>query len=76
MLQWRVIILAALAVLIIVGGLVALILPDRYEGPELYRLDELHTIRFLDAAGLFLLVVGSLLSWDAGLIWQRRMYGR
>lgn len=76
MLQWRVIVLAALAVLIMLGGLVALLLPDRYEGPELYRLDELHAIRALDAVGLFMLIVGSLLSWNAGRIWQHRMYGR
>lgn len=76
MLQWRVIILAMLAVLIMLGGLIALILPERYEGPEIYRLDELHTVRALDAAGLFLLVIGSLLSWNAGRVWQHRMYGR
>ncbi|MCX7682669.1 MAG: hypothetical protein N2508_12030 [Anaerolineae bacterium] len=76
MLQWRVIVLATLAVLTMLGGLIALILPERYEGPEIYRFDELHAIRALDAVGLFLLAFGSLLAWNAGRVWQNRMYGR
>jgi hypothetical protein len=75
MLQWRVILLAALAVLLLVAGLVALILPDPYEGGVLYELDEQHTFRFLDGIALGLLVLGCAVAWAAGWIWHRRMYG-
>jgi len=74
MLQWRVILLAALATLLLVSGLVALILPDPYEGPELYQLDERHSIRALDVLGVALLILGCAAAWGAGITWQRRMY--
>ena len=75
MLQWRVILLAALAVLLLVVGLVALILPDPYEGEVLYQLDAQHTFRLLDGIALGLLVLGCTVAWTAGLVWHRRMYG-
>jgi drug/metabolite transporter (DMT)-like permease len=74
MLQWRVILLAALAVLLLLGGLVALTLPDLYEGNVLYRLDEQHTVRTLDVLGVALLALGCVAAWGAGVMWQRRMY--
>jgi drug/metabolite transporter (DMT)-like permease len=74
MLQWRVILLATLAVLLLLGGLVALILPDPQEGPVLYTLDEQHSIRALDTLGAVLLALGCALAWSAGAVWQRRMY--
>ncbi|HET90971.1 MAG TPA: hypothetical protein ENN99_09585 [Chloroflexi bacterium] len=74
MLHWRVILLAALAVLLMIAGLFMLILPDPYEGPVIYRMDEEHTIRALDALGLFLVLLGCALSWSAGILWQRQMY--
>ncbi|MEE8389496.1 MAG: hypothetical protein V3S14_01695 [Anaerolineae bacterium] len=74
MLQWQVILLAALGVLLLLSGLVVLILPDPYEGPEFYRFDEQHAIRALDALGLLLLVLGCAVAWSAGGLWQRRMY--
>jgi hypothetical protein len=74
MLQWRVILLAALAVLLLVAGLVALILPDPYEGGVLYRLDEQHTFRLLDGIALGLLVLGCAVAWIAGIVWHRRMH--
>jgi drug/metabolite transporter (DMT)-like permease len=73
MLQWRVILLAALAVLLLLAGLAALILPDAYEGRVLYRLDEEHTIRTLDVLGMVLLALGCAVAWGAGVVWQRRM---
>lgn len=66
--------LAALAVLLLVAGMVALILPEAYEGQELYRIDEMHAIRVLDLVGAALLVIGSATAWTAGLAWQRRTY--
>ncbi len=74
MLQWRVILLAALAVLLTITGLFVLILPDSYEGPIIYRLDAQHAIRALDALGLLLVMLGCAISWSAGILWQRRMY--
>jgi hypothetical protein len=74
MLQWRVILLAALAVLLLLGGLFALILPDPQEGPALYSLDEQHTIRALDILGVVLLTLGCAVAWGAGAMWQRRMH--
>jgi drug/metabolite transporter (DMT)-like permease len=74
MLQWRVILLAALAVLLLLSGLFVLILPDPQEGPALYHLDEQHTIRALDILGGGLLTLGCGVAWSAGTLWQRRMY--
>ena len=74
MLQWRVILLAALAVLLLLAGLVILILPDPYEGPMVKQIDEDHAIRAFDILGLVLLVLGCAISWSAGVLWQRRMH--
>ena len=74
MLHWRVIALAALAVLLLLGGLFALILPDPQEGPVLHRFDEQHSVRALDILGAVLLVLGCAVSWSAGAVWERRMY--
>jgi len=73
MFQWRVILLATLAVLVLLGGFSALILPDPYEGPPLYHVDEQHTIRAFDLLGVVLLALGSAIAWSAGALWQRRM---
>jgi hypothetical protein len=74
MLQWRVILLATLAMLLLLGGLSALIMPDPQEGPVLYYFDEQHSIRALDVLGMVLLTVGCAVAWSAGALWQRRMY--
>ncbi len=74
MLHWRVILLAALAVLLLLAGLVALVLPDPYEGATLYRFDEQHVVRTLDILGMALLALGCVVAWLAGLLWQRRVY--
>ena len=75
MFQWRVILLAVLAVLLRVAGLVALILPDPYEGETLYEFDKQHTFRLLDGIALVLLILGCGVAWIAGILWHRRMYG-
>ncbi|MBL7062658.1 MAG: hypothetical protein ISS49_00435 [Anaerolineae bacterium] len=73
MLQRRVIIMAALAVLLLLAGLAALILPDPYEGP-VYLLNAGHAISALDGLGVVLLTLGCAVAWGAGLVWQRWMY--
>jgi len=74
MFQWRVILLSALAVLLQVAGLVSLVLPDRYEGPLLYAINEQHSICALDGLGALLLLIGCFVAWSAGVVWQRQMY--
>ncbi|MGD2104683.1 MAG: hypothetical protein PVJ55_06185 [Anaerolineae bacterium] len=69
--KWYVILLAALALLLLLAGLLALILPEDYEGREVYRIDTMHAIRFLDVLGALLLVGGCLAAWVAGAMWQR-----
>jgi alkylation response protein AidB-like acyl-CoA dehydrogenase len=71
MIKWHVILLAALAVLFLLTGLLALILPEDYEGQEIYRIDRMHAIRLLDLVGGLLLIVGCVVAWTAGVIWQR-----
>jgi hypothetical protein len=68
--KWYIVALAALAVLLLVAGMFALIVPDAYEGPEIYRIDRTHAIRVLDLAGAMLLLVGCTIAWTAGLVWQ------
>lgn len=72
--KWQVITLAALAVLLLVAGLVALIIPEEHEGPEIYRVDRTYVIRALDLAGAALLLTGCAVAWLAGLTWQRGTY--
>ncbi len=69
--RWPVILLAVLAVLLILGGLVVLTLPSSYEGALLYTLDEQHAISRLDGIGVLLLGVGCAVALAAGLVWQR-----
>ena len=71
MFKWYVILLASLAVFLLIGGLLALILPEDYEGREVYRIDGMHAIRMVDLLGGILLVVGCIAAWTAGLVWQR-----
>ncbi|MDY7075586.1 MAG: hypothetical protein SXV54_01550 [Chloroflexota bacterium] len=74
MLHWRVILLAALAVVLLLGGLVSLTLPDPYEGPILYQFDEQHAVSAVDTLGVILLILGCAVSWSAGAMWQRQVY--
>jgi hypothetical protein len=74
MFQWRVILLAALAVSLQLSGLLALTLPTSYEGPILYQFDAQHAISALDGLGVVLLAMGCLVAWGAGTVWQRTMY--
>jgi drug/metabolite transporter (DMT)-like permease len=74
MFQWQITLLALLAVLLLLAGLVILILPDPYEGPEFHRFDAQHAVRALDALGGILLILGCGVAWSAGFLWQRRMY--
>jgi hypothetical protein len=74
--RWFVILLATLAVALLLGGLSALILPEDYEGQEIYRIDRMHVVRAIDMLGGLLLAVGCIAAWAAGLIWQHRTDAR
>ena len=63
--------LAALALLILLLGLLLLALPDAYEGPTLYQINSAHAIRLVDGVGVLLLLIGASLAWAAALLWQR-----
>jgi hypothetical protein len=75
MAKWYVIVLAALGVFLLITGMLALVLPEDYEGPEIYRIDRMHCVRMLDLVGGLLLIAGCCFAWFAGLAWQRRMHG-
>ena len=75
MFKWVVVVLAVLAVILLIAGLLALILPEDYEGEEIYRIDRMHAVRVLDVLGGLLLMVGCLVAWTAGLVWQRKVDG-
>jgi drug/metabolite transporter (DMT)-like permease len=74
MFQWRVILLATLAVALLLGGLIALILPDQYEGPPVFEINDQHTIQAADVLAGFLLILGCAVAWSAGALWQREIY--
>ncbi len=74
MFQWRAILLAFLAVLLLVGGLSSLTVPSPHEGPVVYHFNEQHAVRALDTLGFVLLAMGCAVAWSAGALWQRRMY--
>ncbi len=74
MFHWRVILLATLAVVLLLGGLVALILPDQYEGTRVLEINDQHTIRAADVLAGFLLTLGCAVAWSAGALWQREIY--
>ena len=75
MFKGYVVVLAALAVLLLIGGLLALMLPEDYEGQEIYRIDKLHAVRVLDMLGGALLLGGCVTAWTAGIVWQRKVDG-
>jgi len=69
----RVVFLAVLALVLLLVGLIALALPDPYEGQILVEMDPAHSLRSADIAGLGLVLVGGVSAWGAGWLWRRRI---
>lgn len=63
---------AALALVTLSLGLLALAVPDPYEGPLILTLDAEHAVRALDLLGGLLVAGATALAWGVGLAWQRR----
>jgi hypothetical protein len=63
---------AGLALLVVIVGLLVLALPDTREGPELLQLDSAHSVRVADLIGGGMVAVGAIVIWVTVLAWQRR----
>lgn len=73
--KWQVVLLAILALLLLVSGFAAMVLPDTYGGREIYQIDERYSLRLVHIGGGVLLAAGCIAAWAAGVIWQRRTDG-
>ena len=71
-LEWGARLLAILALLTIIAGLLILALPDTVEGQEMIRLDSAHSLRVADLIGAGLVCVGAVVTWATVLTWQRK----
>lgn len=63
---------AALALALLLLGLLALAVADPYEGPLVVMLDPEHAVRALDVFGGLVILSATALTWGVGLAWQRR----
>ncbi len=63
---------AALALGLLLLGLLALAVGDPYEGPLVVTLDAQHAVRALDVLGGLVVLSATALAWGVGLAWQRR----
>jgi hypothetical protein len=71
--HWMVIALSGVGVLFILLGLMALALPDTYEGIYVWQLNSEYTFRLMDVVGVFVLALGVLLNWLGGVLWKSQM---
>ena len=51
-------------------GLLALALPTGLEGMQLWQIDEQHTLYVMDLAGVFVLILGYILTWLGSKFWN------
>ena len=71
--HWLVIALSGAGVLFILLGLMALALPDTYEGAYVWQLNSEHTFYLMDVVGVFVLALGVILNWLGGALWKSQM---
>jgi len=64
--------MALFALLLLLGGLYIIALPDVASGPVVLTFDTGHGLHQSDVMGLSLLALGVGMTWIAGLIWQRQ----
>ncbi len=64
--------LAAVALALLLLGLVALAVADPYEGPLVVSFDAQHSLRALDLLGGLVIAGATALTWMVALTWQRR----
>jgi hypothetical protein len=64
--------LSAIALGLLLVGLVALAVPDAYEGARLVMLGPTRDVRTADVVGCILLAVGTMLAWGTAFTWQWR----
>jgi hypothetical protein len=70
--DWGVRLLAILALVSIVAGLVVLALPDAMEGQVIIPVNTTHSLRVADLLGAALVGAGALVTWATLLAWQRK----
>lgn len=70
--DWGTRLLAILALLTIVAGLLILSLPEEMEGQEVVSLNKTHSLRVADLLGAALVGLGALAAWATVLAWQRK----
>lgn len=71
--NWLVIALSGAGVLLILLGLMALALPDTYEGIYVWQLNSEHTFYLMDIVGVLALALGVILNWLGGAFWKSQM---
>jgi len=71
--NWLVIALSGAGVLFILLGLMALALPDTYEGFSIWQLRSGFTLHLMDVLGGFALILGVILNWLGGALWKSQM---
>ncbi|MEJ5312231.1 MAG: hypothetical protein WHX52_20905 [Anaerolineae bacterium] len=71
--NWMVVALSGAGVLFILLGLMALALPDTYEGAFVWQLDSGHTLYLMDIVGVLALILGVILNWLGGALWKSQM---
>ncbi|MGC9393699.1 MAG: hypothetical protein ACP5J4_02455 [Anaerolineae bacterium] len=71
--NWPVIALSAAGVFLILLGLMALALPETYEGFYVWQLSSEHAFYLMDVVGVLFLALGVILNWLGGAFWKSQM---
>lgn len=74
--DWGTRLLAILALLTILSGLLILALPDTLEGREVIEIDQTHSLKVADLVGVALVGVGAVMTWAVVFAWQHKRIRR
>jgi hypothetical protein len=69
--EWGVRLIAVLALIITLLGLLILALPEMMEATEILPSDRFYDFRVADLLGATLVLVGTGMTWATVLVWQR-----